>query len=296
MCPFTTKDSIPSCQGPDPKPRQPRTIVPAGACDTHAHVFGPITRYPFIPNRSYTPPDAPLTKYKEILSMLGVERAVLVQPSVYGTDNTAMLDALASAGRNFRGVAVVDQCVSDQDLARMHEAGVRGVRGNLLNRGGISFNALQVLAPRLKELGWHIQLLMDVSEFPESRRQLAALPVDVVVDHMGHMPITKGLDHPGFQELLGLVREDRCWVKMSAPYRITSGTAVPYADVLPFARALVEANADRMLWATDWPHPAVSIPMPNDGDLVDLLAGWVPNDALRHRILVDNPAKLYGFL
>ncbi len=286
---------IPVCQGPDPSPRIPRVPVPAGACDTHAHVFGPADKYALIDDRTYTPPEAPLATYQRLLRILGIERAVLVQPSVYGTDNSAMLDALAEAGKNYRGIAVVDIGVSQKQLKALHKAGVRGIRVNLLYKGGVSLAILDRLANKIKDFGWHVQLLVDVSDCPEFWRIAESLPVDLVIDHMGHMAAQKGVDDPGFQGLLSLVREGRAWVKLSAPYRTTSRGAIPYADTAGLAHALIEAGPDRMIWATDWPHPHVQIAMPNDGDLIDMLAEWAPDEELRQRILVDNPAKLYGF-
>lgn len=286
---------IPICQGPDPSPRIPRISVPAGACDTHAHVFGPADKYALNEDRTYTPPDATLATYQRLLRILGVERAVLVQPSVYGTDNSAMLDALAEAGKNYRGIAVVDIGVSEKQLKALHKAGVRGIRVNLLYKGGVSLAILNRLANKIKDLGWHVQLLVDVSDCPEFWRIADSLPVDLVIDHMGHMPAQKGVDDPGFQGLLSLVREGRAWVKLAAPYRTTARGDIPYSDVAGLANALIEAGPDRVIWASDWPHPHVQIAMPNDGDLVDMLAEWAPDEDLRQQILVDNPAKLYGF-
>jgi len=287
--------AAPMCQGPDPAPKRPQIRVPAGACDTHAHVFGPSDRYPLNEDRVYTPPDAPFSAYRRLLKILGVQRAVLVQPSVYGSDNAAMLDALAEGGEAFRGIAVVDIGVSDKQLKALHNAGVRGIRVNLLYKGGISLAMLGRLADKIKGLGWHIQLLIDVSDTPEFWRIADTLPVDVVIDHMGHMPAGNGVDDPGFRSLLGLVADGKAWVKLSGPYRMTARGHTPYADVAGLARALIEAAPDRMLWASDWPHPFVQIAMPNDGELLDMLAMWAPDAAIRTKILVDNPAKLYGF-
>lgn len=287
--------SIPVCAAPDPAPRAPRFAMPPLACDTHAHVFGPASRYPYTPNRSYTPPDASFAQYKALLRALGAERGVLVQPSVYGTDNSLMADTLRDAGPNFRGVAVLDDKASDAELEALHAVGVRGVRCNLLFRGGVDFAAVEALARRIAPLGWHLQFLLDVTRFEDLERKLSALPVDSVVDHMGHFAVAEGVGHPGFQALLSLLRGGRSWVKLSGSYRLTGLQHPPYRDVTPIARALVEAAPDRCVWATDWPHPQFHIPMPNDGDLLDQLPDWVPDEALRRRILVDNPARLYDF-
>ncbi len=287
--------SAPACPGPDPAPRPPRFAVPPGAWDTHAHVFGPLDRYPYAPGRGYTPPEARLADYRAMLAVLGIERAVLVQPSVYGTDNAAMLAALEEAGPAFRGIAVVDDSAGDAELAELHRRGVRGVRVNLLFPGGIDFAAVERLARRIAELGWHLQVLVDFSAFPDPAARLGGLGIDVVVDHMGHVPARLGVGHPGFRALLGLVREGRCWVKLSGAYRTTAERRPPYGDVRPFAEALLGAAPERMLWGSDWPHPAVALPLPNDGELLDLLADWTAGDAaLLRQILVSNPESLYG--
>ena len=282
------------CPGPDPEPRKPKLQVPPGSCDTHAHVFGPAEKYPYRPDRDYTPPDAPLAEFERMLRILGMERAVLVQPSVYGTDNSAQLDAIAATTLEMRGVAVVEEDISDRELERLHAAGVRGVRFNLKLPAGLPLNALGSLAERIKDLGWHIQFYMDVNAFPDLEPMLAALPVDSVIDHMGMVPPGQGMAHPGFQGLLNLLGEGRCWVKLSGAYRI-SKQGSPYADVAPLARTLIETAPERMVWASDWPHPGLEVPIPNDGDLCDQLADWAPDPEVRRKILVDNPAVLYGF-
>lgn len=286
---------IPVCAGPDPAPRAPRFAVPPLACDTHAHVFGPAARYPYTPNRSYTPPDATFAQYRALLSTLGVERGVLVQPSVYGTDNRLLADTLRNAGPNFRGIAVLDATASDAELEALNALGVRGLRCNLLFRGGVAFADVEALARRVAPLGWHLQFLLDVSQFEHLEKRLSALPVDSVIDHMGHLPAAEGPKHPGFRALLSLLRQGRTWVKLSGSYRVTGQAAPPYGDVAPLARALIEAAPDRCVWATDWPHPQIPVAMPNDGDLMDQLADWAPDAETRRAILVDNPARLYGF-
>lgn len=287
---------IPDCQAPDRHPRPPGERPPAGAADTHAHVFGPAPKYPFAAGRRYTPPDSPLPEYLKLLATLGLERGVIVHPSVYGTDNRASLDALRAEPERLRGVAVVGPEIGDAELAEMDRLGMRGVRLNLLySGGGVGFDAAQRLAERIAPVGWHMQMLIDISEFENFAQRLSRLPVDCVIDHMGHMPAAKGVDHPAFRDLLAMLGEGRTWVKLSGAYRLTSLDRPPFTDVLPFARALVEARPDRMVWASDWPHPAVTRPMPNDGDLLDALWDWAPDPAIRHRILCENPAALYGF-
>lgn len=280
----------------DPRPFVPSLSLPPGSIDTHMHVFGPTSHYPYTPERTYTPTDASLADYRHMAQTVGLERTVVVQPSVYGTDNRATAEAVKALGpEKARGVAVVDASVSDEALRALHEAGFRGVRLNLLFRGGVDFAAVEKLAGRLAPMGWHIQFLIDVSAFEELEPRLNRLPVDCVIDHMGHMATSKGPDHPGFQSLLRLVGGGRCWVKLSGPYRITAEERPPYGDVTPFARALIAANPERMVWGSDWPHPHIAVPMPNDGALVEMLGEWAPDEAILRRIMVENPEELYGF-
>jgi predicted TIM-barrel fold metal-dependent hydrolase len=288
----------PPCAPPDPNPRKPRLVLPPLACDSHAHILGPASRYAYSPARTYTPPDALLPAYEHLLKTLGVARAVLVQPSVYGSDNTAMLDAMKVAGNRFRGVAVVKEDISEAELRKLHDAGVRGVRFNIVDvkdgkRGTLPLDAPKKLAQRVRSLGWHVEFLMHVDEFPDLDRAFADFPVDIVLGHLGYTKTDKGLDAPGYQAMLRLVKSGRCWVKLTGPYRI-SAKALPYPDVTQFAHALMKANPERILWGSDWPHVTTKV-MPNDGDLCDLLSDWIPAAELREQVLVKNPAKLYGF-
>ncbi len=272
--------------------------MPAGACDTHGHIFGPAAIYPWNPARGYTPPDALPAAYEALHTALGVSRGVLTQPSVYGTDNRCMLDYVSRKLDRMRAVVAVGPDVDDATLATMHAHGARGIRVNLADPGGnpfASFADLGTLAHRLKAMGWHIELLLHVHQMDDVIDELRRLPVDISVGHLGYMPAAMGVTHPKYKAFLDLVAEGRCWVKLTAPYRITALREMPYADVTPFARALVECRPDRVLWGTDWPHPICPVPMPNDGVLTDHLAEWVPDQAVRRRILVDNPAALFGF-
>jgi predicted TIM-barrel fold metal-dependent hydrolase len=257
-------------------------------------VFAPLAESPMVADRGYTPPPAPLKEYRHMLDVLQLSRAVIVQPSVYGTDNSVTVDAVNALGATARGIAVVDETVSEGELERLHGAGIRGIRLNPKFGGGVGLGAMEALAARIADLGWHIQLLIDARELPDVADRLRALPVAIVIDHMGYMSVGHGLDDPGFRTLLDLVGDGRCWVKLSGAYR-TTVAGPPYEDVGSFALALIEAGPSRMVWGTDWPHPAHDGPMPNDGDLLDLLGLWAPDEALRHAILVDNPAALYGF-
>ncbi|MGB3899665.1 MAG: amidohydrolase family protein [Mesorhizobium sp.] len=288
--------TIPLCDPADPRPRAPRTRLPPGTVDTHFHVFGPIEDYPLAPTRGYTPPDAPLAQYEELGRLLGFSRAVAVQPSVYGTDNRRILDAMRQSAMSMRGVAVIDADLPERELLRLHEQGIRGVRINPVFTAGTGFSIARPLADRVRTLGWHLQFLADVSKIADLARAVEALDIPVVFDHMGHVPAGKGVADKGFQALLGLVRDGRAWVKLSGAYRITAQrTPPPYGDAAPFAEALIAANPDRVLWASDWPHPSIPVPMPNDGDLVDMALGWAGEAEIRRKLFVTNAERLYGF-
>ena len=269
-----------------------------GACDCHAHVCGHESRYPYSPHRLYTPEDALPTDYRRLLDSLGMERGVLVQPSIYGTDNRALLDALAQDPVRLRGVAVVPWDISAKELEKLHAQGVRGVRQNIVDlkdgKGVLPLDALKSLAKRIQPLGWHVEFLMHVDEFPQLDRQLADFPVDVVFGHLGYVPASKSPAEPGFQALLRLMRDGKAWVKLTAPYRLTT-SAMPYADTDVFALALVDAAPGRLVWGTDWPHVFIKTAMPEDRKLLALLEHWVPQAERRRRMLVDHPAQLYGF-
>lgn len=272
-------------------------LLPPGTVDTHVHVIGPAARYPFAAGRSYTPPDAPLKAYLHALPPLGVARAVLVQPSVYGTDNACMLDVLREpCPIPLRAIAVLDAGVTEAELDAMHDLGVRGIRINLVFAAGRGFETARALAPRLRARGWHIQFLVDVSTLPDLDALVAGLSVPLVFDHMGHVPAVKGTPDPGFHALLGLLAEGRAWAKISGPHRTTDPHSDPAcADVAPFAAALIAANPERVLWASDWPHTALRVPIPDDGDLVRMALNWVTDPAMRQRLFVTNPEALYGF-
>lgn len=288
----------PPCAAPDFAPRQPQLKVPAGSCDCHAHILGPAARFPYSDERVYTPPDCLLADYRAMLTALGLARAVLVQPSVYGSDNRVLLNALDAMQGAWRGVAVVEPDVSASALQEMHAAGVRGVRVNVVdvqsNKGVLPLNQLRGLAERIAPLGWHMEFLLHVHEFPRLDQQLAGFPVDVVFGHLGYLPTHLGIGDAGFQALLRLLQAGRAWVKLTGPYRL-SGSKLPYADVAPFAHALLDAAPQQIVWGSDWPHVMVKGAMPNDGDLMDMLSTWIPDPSIRHQVLVSNPERLYGF-
>jgi 2-pyrone-4,6-dicarboxylate lactonase len=291
--------TAPLCQAPDPVLRRPRLALPADATDCHAHICGPAQLFPFGAQRIYTPPDALLPNYRALLKSLGVQRAVIVQPSVYGDDNRALVAALATDPQHLRGVAVVKPNVSDSDLKALHLAGVRGLRCNIVDlasaKGALPMEELRQLAQRIAPLKWHLELLMHVNEFPQLASDLGDLPVDLVFGHLGYVPTRHSTQDCGFQNLLSLVREGKAWVKLTGPYRISQHSSPPYADVQPFADALLRANPARLLWGSDWPHVMVKGVMPNDADLCDLLGDWVQDESLREKVLVTNPAQLYRF-
>ncbi|QBC33792.1 GntR family transcriptional regulator [Pandoraea sp. XY-2] len=283
----------PLCLGPLPEIDPPSFVVPFGAVDTHAHVVAASEAYPMVPERSYTPPPAPEDKYLAMLDATGMTYGVLVQISVYGTDNRYLLETLRRHSDRLRGIAVVSPEVTDAELEAMHAAGVRGLRINVLFGGGIGFKAMETLAHRIKDLGWHMQFLMDVNALPELMPRMTKLPVPGIVDHMGHTPVAQGIDAPGFSALRSLVRDHGYWVKLSGAYRISERFPT-FDDVTPFAQALIEDAPDRMVWGSDWPHVSLTR-MPNTGALRNLLPLWAPDADTRRRILVDNPARLYGF-
>jgi 2-pyrone-4,6-dicarboxylate lactonase len=284
----------PTIPGPDPNPRPPRSPLPEGSCDCHAHVFGPQDAFPYLPNAAYIPPDALPRDYARMLGTIGCRRAVLVQPSNYGTDNRCMVAALTSGLFDFRGVAVVDETVSDGELEALNRAGVRGIRINLSSKTpGIPLEQAPKLAARIKPLGWHLQFFLRIGQVPALEQVIAQIPVPCVIDHFGHAPATGGLESPEFSILLRLARLAHVWFKLIGPYRISTQWPL-YPNVAPLARALVAAAPDRCVWGTDWPHPNTAY-MPNDGDLADALAERLPDAGTRRRVLVDNPGRLYGF-
>jgi 2-pyrone-4,6-dicarboxylate lactonase len=279
---------------PDPNPVKPKYTPPPGACDAHCHIFGPGDRFPYAPNRPYTPPDAGKERLKALHEHLGFSRAVLVQASCHGRDNSAMVDAMEWSKGAWRGVAMVDASVSDHELERLNTAGVRGVRFNFVAHLGGAPDIAQVneVIARIAPIGWHVELHLDAHDIAAYHDFLERLPVPFIIDHMGRVEARLGLDQPAFRLLLDLVKtNERAWVKVSGAERVSS-TGKPFRDAIPFGRALVEAAPDRVLWGTDFPHPNVT-EMPNDGESVDLFAEMVSDDALRTKILVDNPVKLY---
>jgi len=279
---------------PDPHPKPPGFRVPPGACDTHFHVFEHSPKYPFSPARAYTPARATNDDFRRMLRALGLQRAVLVQPTTYGTDNRLLLDVLRD-NRDYRGIAVVDKEVSDAQLAELDRAGVKGIRISAVASGGVPPDQLDALAARVAPLGWHVQMYLRAPMMLELAPRLPRLPVPVVLDHFAGLSAAHGGGSRELDTLLGLLGTGRIWAKLSGAYRATV-EGRPYRDVAPLARALIAKAPERLLWGSDWPHANLQgKAMPNDGDLLDLLADWAPEESVRSRILVDNPAGLYGF-
>jgi len=284
--------------------------VPEGACDCHVHVFGTEAQFPFAEPRSYTPPPAGVNALSALLRTLHLSRVVIVQPSVYGTNNSCTLDGMRRLGADrARGVAVIGDAVSDAELDTMHRAGIRGVRVNLETAGesdpDLAWRFLAEAAARVAGRGWHVQVYTRLPVIAALSGQVARLPVPVVFDHFGGAPAAGGVGQPGFAALLDLVRTGHAYVKISAAYR-SSNAAPAYADVAPLARALIDANPERVLWGSDWPHPHAAAPGSerdaltpfydiDDGLALNQLADWAPDAATRHQILVENPARLYDF-
>ncbi|EKS34761.1 amidohydrolase family protein [Afipia broomeae] len=284
----------PACPGPQPHQSGPtRFKVPRGAVDTHAHVIGLPPDYPFMPGRSYTPPEATARDYIAMLDATGMTYGVLTQVSVHGTDNRLMADTLRAHRQRLRGIAVIPLDCPEKERAALKEAGVVGLRINVLYGGGIGFEQVESYASLCREMGWHLQFLVDARQLPELASRLSKLPVPFLIDHMGHFPTTSGIENEGFRTLMSLVR-DGAWVRLSGAYRNTV-EGPPYRDTIPFAHNLVAAAPDRCVWGSDWPHVANWGVMMGVSDLLDLLADWVPDSTLRNRILVDNPQRLFGF-
>jgi 2-pyrone-4,6-dicarboxylate lactonase len=278
-----------------PNPKKPAFVPPGGAVDAHCHVFGPMSRFPFAPERKYTPCDAPKEKLFALRDFLGFERNVIVQATCHGRDNSALIDALHAAGERARGVAMIGPDIGDEDLAAMDNAGVRAVRFNFVKRlvDATPKAVCLGIAERIARLGWHVVVYFEAQDLEELIPFLRQIPATIVVDHMGRPDVSKGVEDAGFRRFLALLSEfDTMWVKVSCPERLTV-TGPNYDDVVPFARTLVDAFPDRVLWGTDWPHPNMKSHMPDDGALVDLIPQIADSAAKRQALLVDNPMRLY---
>ncbi|MEP6789951.1 MAG: amidohydrolase family protein [Ramlibacter sp.] len=287
----TQAEATPDCAPPPRVAERPDAPLPPGTCDTHVHVFGPQSRYPLARGRNYTPHVCTLDAYREVMLALGISRAVLVQPSVYGTDNSALLDALRAGGPAFRGIVVPDPGTSDEQLREMHALGVRGIRLNLVNPHVLGVEEAVALCARVESLGWHLQVQLDLAR--GDGRALQALcdstRLPVVVDHMGRLA-----PQARRNELIDLLAAGRCWVKLSAPYRVSAQPA-PHADLSGLVQAFAKANPAQLLWGSDWPHTEQQADTPQAASLADLLHLWFPDAPAMRRVCVDNPARLYNY-
>jgi 2-pyrone-4,6-dicarboxylate lactonase len=298
-----TSARLPVSLPPDPNTRTPGWTVPKGACDTHAHIFGPPDLFPYAEKRRYTPPAAPVEHYRNMQKITGLSRAVFVTPTAHGYDNRVILDAIANLGESARGIANIDSSFDAAALQALAEGGMRGARFHLMKDRPGSEAHLSAHLPALQKLGWVLDLHVDPPDFIEHERFIRALPTVTIIDHMARVRGGDGLGQPAFRLLLDLLKDDRFWVKLCSFDKISGvpkariDGGLPFMDMVPFAQAVIAAATDRVIWGTDWPHGNTFTPgrTPNEGDLLDLLAVIAPDDATRTRILVDNPARLFGF-
>jgi 2-pyrone-4,6-dicarboxylate lactonase len=281
----------------DPAPSVPKFAAPPGAVDAHCHVFGPGDRFPFAPERKYTPCDAGKDKLYALRDTLGFSRNVVVQATCHGTDNAAMIDALIHSGGKARGVATVKADISDEELAAMHHAGVRGLRFNYVKRlvDPKPDDYYRGIIERIAPFGWHIVVYFEAADLAEKWDFFTSLPTTVVVDHMGRPDVTKSPEGPDFAQFLRFMERDNVWSKVTCPERLSKSGPPTYDDFVPFARTVVERFPDRVLWGTDWPHPNLNMVghMPDDGTLVDMIPRIAPTAELQRKLLIDNPMRLY---
>ena len=290
---------IRECLPPVRNTRKPNIVLPSGSIDTHVHVFE--RRYRLSPDRGYNPPESTLADLKRLHSTLGIDRVVFTQPSVYGTDNSAVLDGMAALNAErpdrARCVVAITMNMSEDELARLDASGVRGVRLNTDNKGGMPIELGQIsdLASRIAPFGWHIEFLFPGKDILDLMPTFAALKVPMSIGHFAYQPASAGIGAPGFRALLELMRRGNTWMKISGANRVSATDLPPYDDVKPMAQALVEAAPERIMWGTDWPHPNKYVANPNDGDLVDAFGEWIADHQLRRKIMVETPAKFYRF-
>jgi predicted TIM-barrel fold metal-dependent hydrolase len=281
---------------PDPNTRKPRFTPPPLACDAHCHIFGPGSKFPYAKEAAYEPPDSPFEALQKLHSILGIQRAVIVHASCHGSDMRATLDGIARSKGAYRGTAIIDEKYTEKDFQRMHDGGIRAVRFNFVKHlgGRPDMAFFNRTVERVKAMGWHLILHLDATDLVEFQDLFKRIPVPMVIDHMGRVKAAGGLGQEPFRILLSSLKNENIWVKVCGAERVSS-MGPPFTDAVPFAQALIAAAPDRILWGTDWPHPNVGAHMPNDGDLVDLFAQMAPDPAVQRRILVENPARLYGF-
>ena len=272
----------------------PKLKTPRGACDCHMHVFD--ARFPLAEKARRREKDAPVSEYRRLQQRLGLERVVIVQPTAYGRDNRCTLEAIAKLGEGARGIAVVDTGTSDAEFERLTRGGMRGVRFRMLDQPELPWEMLEEMAARIAAFGWHIQFQMDGRDFEEREGLLKRLPCTLVIEHIGKFLEPVPPSHPGFRSLLRIVDTGRCWVKLSGAYMTSKSGPPLYSDVGALAKELVKRAPERLVWASNWPHPlSRGGPMPDDAVLLDLMLDWAPEEGIRNRILAANPAQLYGF-
>jgi 2-pyrone-4,6-dicarboxylate lactonase len=292
----TASRIIPTIAPPDPDTKVPAFKLPPQSCDTHTHIFGPASRYPSASNRPYTPPEAPLDAFRALHEKIGVERCAIVNATVHGTDNRVVTDAIAQSGGAYKGIANVNDEMSDEEFKSLDRGGIRGCRFAFLKRlGGVSdMTKFNRVARRVAARGWHVDVYFEPGTVGDFASTLRALPTSYVIDHMGTVLAAKGLDDPSFKALLDLqAKDEKRWVKITGLERASAG-GKPFHDAVPFARRLIENTPDRVLCGTDWPHPNVRV-MPNDGKIIDLIPHYAPHPAIQHKLLVENPARLFKF-
>ena len=291
-------EGIKNCIAPDRNPRKPGFTLPKGSIDTHVHVFD-AGRYPMSPTRGYNPPDSTLDDLRHLHATLGVDRVVFTQPSTYGTDNAAILDGMndlnAETTGRARCVVAVTMDVTDEELADLDQAGARGIRLNMDNKGGmpIEFSEIGKLEDRIRDLGWHFEFLFPGKDIIELMPVFKALTIPMSIGHFAYQPATAGVQSPGFQALLDLMREGNTWMKISGANRVSETDLPPYDDVKPMAHALIEAAPERIMWGTDWPHPNMKSHVPDEGHLIDIIPKIANSPEKQQALLVDNPTRLY---
>ena len=289
---------------PDPNTRTPKWVLPPGACDTHAHVFGPPDIFPYSESRMYTPPAAPIEHYMNVQKITGLSRVVFCTPTAHGHDNRVILDAIEKLGQDrARGIANIDASFDEAALDALHAGGMRGARFHLMDDRPGSEAFLTEQLPRLQKRNWILDLHVDPKDLIHHENYIRRLPVPTIIDHMARVRGADGIAQPAFQLLLDLLKDERFWVKVCSLNKVSSmpkpdaKTGLPYMDMVPFAQAVIKVAPDRVLFGSDWPHGNVFTPgrVPNDGDLLDILALMAPDETVRRKILVDNPARLFGF-
>ena len=285
-----------TCMAPDPDTRSPAFKAPPMSCDTHCHIFGPRHMFPYHPTSTYEPPDAGKDRLAALHRILGIERAVLVQASCHGPDNSAMLDAIASSHGAYRGVCIARKTFTDTEFQQLHDGGVRGVRFNFVKHlgGAPDLEGMRNILDRVKHLGWHLVIHVNAEDIIKYQDFFLDIKMEIVVDHIARVPCAAGTGQEAFRILKDFMHRDNWWCKVCGSERI-SQVGPPFHDAIPFARELIAIAPDRILWGTDFPHPNITRWMPNDGDLLDLVPLFATDAALQKKVLVDNPARLYGF-